>query len=320
MRLNLHLLLCAVAVLPLTMCQNNSGLLPAGALQATDPKADRMLAEAKTLVAQGELSDARSILKDLVLNHDLAPCAPEARLLLGEVYQKQNLHRDAFEEYDKVVTRYQSSPLYTTALQRQLAMAMSAAKGELKVGVLGLWRAEMDSTAVTKWLESVITNAPYNDMAATAMSVLAQYHVRKEHYDRAIATYTRLVERYPDSSYAPEAQLTVAQLWAGNVTRGSQNMANLSRAQEAYEEFSLRFPKHKDAGKALAEVSNLRRLMVQQELDVGRYYLERSREYTSAIFCFENVIRQKDVNPQAAAEAKTLMEKAKQLMKTAKAS
>jgi outer membrane protein assembly factor BamD (BamD/ComL family) len=60
--------------------------------------------------------------------------------------------------------------------------------------------------------------------------------------------------------------------------------------------------------------------MVQQELDVGRYYMERSREYPSAIFCFENVIRQKDVNPQAAAEAKTLLEKTKQLMNTAKAS
>lgn len=309
-----------VAVLPLTMCQSNSELLPAGAMKASDPEADGMLNEAKRLVAQNELSDARSILRDLVRNHDLAPCAPEARLLLGEVYQKQGLPRDAFDEYEKVVTRYQSSPLYTTALQRQLALAMSAAQGELKVGVLGMWRSELDSSAVEKWLSSVITNAPYNDMAATAMLVLAQYHVRKENYDNAIAAYTRLVERYPESRYAPEAQLMVAQLWAGSVTRGSQNMANLSRAQEAYEEFSLRFPKHKDAGKALTEVSNLRRLMVQQELDVGRYYLERSREYVSAAFCFENVIRQKAINPQAAKEAQTLLQKAKQLLNTRKAS
>ena len=53
--------------------------------------------------------------------------------------------------------------------------------------------------------------------------------------------------------------------------------------------------------------------MVQQELETGRYYLERSHEYGSAIFCFENVIRQKNINPEAAKEAATLLARARQL-------
>ena len=103
----------------------------------------------------------------------------------------------------------------------------------------------------------------------------------------------------------------VAQIWAASRTRGDQNMANLARAQEAYEEFSLRFPGHADAGKALTEASNVRRLLIQQELETGRYYLERAREYDSAIFCLENVIRQKSINPEAAREAETLLQKAR---------
>ncbi len=314
MRLNLHLLLCATAVLPLTMCQqNNNGLLPAGTIQAADPQADGLLTEAKSLVAQNELGEAREKLRDITRNHNLAPCAPEARLLLAEVYEKQGLPRDAFDEYDKIVNRYQSSPLYTKALERQLALAMAAADGSLKVSVLGLWEAELESSAVEKWLRSVISNAPYNDMAATATSILGRYLVRKERYDEAAAVYASLVEKYPDSRYAPESQLMVAQLWADSRTRGDRNLANLTRAQEAYEEFTLRFPGHPDAGKALAEASNVRRLMVQQELETGRYYLERSHEYGSAIFCFENVIRQKNINPEAAKEAATLLARARQL-------
>ena len=54
------------------------------------------------------------------------------------------------------------------------------------------------------------------------------------------------------------------------------------------------------------------RLMVQQQLEVGRYYLERSKEYTSAIFCFEDVIRQKSINPEAAKEAEKLLAEVKQ--------
>lgn len=310
--MNLHLLLCAAAVLPLTMCQQyNNGLLPAGSLQAADPQADALLSEAKAFVAAGELSKAKSKLKDIALNHAYAPCAPEARLLLGDVYEKQGLPRDAFNEYEKVVTRYQNSPLYTKALDRQLAMAMAAAEGELQVSVLGLWKAELESSAVEQWLASVITNAPYNDMAATATSILARYRLRKERYEEAALTFAELVEKYPDSRYAPEAQLMVAQIWAASRTRGDQNMANLARAQEAYEEFSLRFPGHADAGKALAEASNVRRLLIQQELETGRYYLERAREYDSAIFCLENVIRQKSINPEAAREAETLLQKAR---------
>ena len=108
------------------------------------------------------------------------------------------------------------------------------------------------------------------------------------------------------------SQLMVAQLWASSHTRGDNNLVNLSNAREAYEEFTLRFPRHPEAKKAMGEASNMDRLMVQQQLEVGRYYLERSHEYTSAIFCFEDVIRQKSVNPDAAKEAAGLLEKAKQ--------
>ena len=58
------------------------------------------------------------------------------------------------------------------------------------------------------------------------------------------------------------------------------------------------------------------KLMVHQQLEVGRYYLERSKEYTSAIFCFEDVIRQKSINPEAAAEAEKLLIQAKKAAET----
>lgn len=313
MKKNLQLLWCLGAVLPLTMCQTGNELMPAGTLVASEPAADALLKSARQHVAQNNLSDAEDDLKRIINRYENAPCVPEARFLLAEVYEKQGKPRDAFDEYDKIITRYQSSPLYTQALNRQLALAMAAAEGKLKVEVMGLWSSELDSSAVIEWLSTVIRNAPYNDMAATATSVLGKFLVQKEKYEEAAMVYSKLVEDYPNSRYAPEAQLMVAQLWATSRTRGDQNLVNLHRAQEAYEEFTLRFPNHEDAGKALAEASNIRRLLVRQELEVGRYYLERSKEYVSAIFCFENVIRQRKDNPEAAEEAKRLLKQAKAL-------
>lgn len=315
------ILLSAAAMATLPMCQQfGAELHPAGMVTAQDAEADRLLAEARAERKTGKLGDAISSYKDIVYYHPLSPNAAQARYELAECYEAKKDYREAFRQYDRLIDNYPQSSLYRSALDRQLSMAFSAAKGEMQVDVFwGLWRANMESGVVIEWLRSIINKAPYNDMAATASSILAGYLVQQDRDEEARAEYARLVEKYPDSPLAPNAQLMVAQLWANSTLRGeSDNLVNLARAREAYEEFSLRFPNHKDARKALGQAATMDKLLVQQQLEVGRYYLERSREYTSAIFCFEDVIRQKDINPEAAAEAQQLLAKARAAQEAAK--
>ncbi len=314
MNRKLLLLLGAAAVVCLPMCQQfGEELYPAGMVTAQDAEADRLLAAAQAAGKRGNLSDAIDNYKEIVYYHSLAPNAAQARYELAECYERKKDFREAFRQYDRLIDNYPQSTLYRSALDKQLAMAFSAAKGEMKVDVFwGLWHANMESGVVIEWLRSIINKAPYNDMAATASSILADYLVRQNREEEARFEYARLVEKYPDSPLAPDAQLMVAQLWAKSTLKGdSDNLVNLARAREAYEEFSLRFPNHKDARKALGQAATMDKLLVQQQLEVGRYYLERSREYTSAIFCFEDVIRQKNINPEAAAEAQQLLNKAR---------
>ncbi|MGN0836236.1 MAG: outer membrane protein assembly factor BamD [Akkermansia sp.] len=311
MRMLPLLCLCSALFL-LPACDDFDGPPPIGSVRAVDPEADALMAKADAAQKAGKLGREISALKELVEYHELAPNAAQARFRLGQAYEKDEEYRDAFKQYTKLIERYPQSPLYTDALNRQLALGMAGANGTLRTPVLwGAWHAEMESSVVIEWLRTVIAKAPYNDMAATASSILAKYLVDIEKFDEARTEYRRLVENYPDSRYAPESQLMLAQLWANDHTRGDRNLVNLTNAREAYEEFTLRFPNHPDAAKARAQAADMKSLLVQQELEVGRYYLERSREYTSAIFCFENVIRQKQQNPKAAAEAAKLLEQAR---------
>lgn len=314
----IRLLIAGACVLLLPMCDQMEGPLPAGVIQATDAKADALMREAQRLQSMGKAVKAESRLEEIVHSHGLAPCAPQARFMLGESLERRGQYRDAFKQYTKLVERYQGSPLYARALNRQLAMATAAASGKIKGKVLWVWDVPMESSVVIEWLDSVIRNAPYGDMAATACSILGDYLLKQKNYEEAIMVYRRLVENYPDSRYAPSAQMMVAQLWASSRTRGNQNLVNLDKAREAYDEFSLLFPEHADSAKARQGSQQMARLLVQQELEVGRYYLERAREYRSAVFCFENVIRQQDINPEAAATARTLMAAAKRHMGTAR--
>ena len=301
----------AAAVLALPMCQQFDGAIPAGMVRAVDPQADAMIAKAREYAKQGKLGKEISLLKKVATQHQVAPNADQARFMLGQAYEAKKDYREAFKQYSRLIDRYPQSRLYTDALNRQLAMAMAGAQGTLTVPVMfGAWHSNMESSKVIEWLRYIIDKAPYNEMSATASSILAKFLVDQRRYEEARMEYARLVERYPDSTYAPEAQLMVAQLWASSRTRGENNLVNLTNAREAYEEFSLRFPNHKDARKALAQASNMKRLLVKQQLDVGKYYLFRSREYPSAIFCFQDVIRQKAVNPDAAREAAVLLGRA----------
>ena len=307
----IRLLLAGASVLLLPMCNQVEGPLPAGTVQAADSKADALMREAEMYRAKGKISKYESRLSEIIHSHALAPCAPQARLLLGESLQNRKRYRDAFDEYSKIVEKYQGSELYAKALQHQHDMAIEAANGTIKGRVMWLWDVPMETDVVVKWLQSVIRNAPYGDMAAKTTAVLGDYLMRQERFDEAAAVYRKLVEDYPDSKYAPNAQIRVAELWAASHTRGNQNLVNLDKAREAYDEFSLLFPKHDSASKARDGSLQVQRKLVQQELDVGRYYLERAREYASAAFCFESVIRKKDINPEAAAEATKLLAKAK---------
>ena len=313
------LLLSAAVLVALPMCADYKTLYPAGSVAEQDTVADSLVAEARSLRKAGKLGKAESKYKRVAEFRSLAPVAPEARFELGQVYEEQKDYREAFRQYSRLIQLYPQSPLYKAALDRQMAMAFAAAKGEMQVDVLfGAWSAPMDASVVIEWLRTIITHAPYNDMAATASSILAGFLVDQEKYDEARAEYARLVATYPDSPLAPDSQLMVASLWASRSTRGdADSLVNLTHAREAYEEFCLRFPKHKNAIKAYNGAADMERLLVNQQLEVGRYYLERAREYPSAIFCFEDVIRQKKTNPEAAREAEQLLEKARAAQKSA---
>jgi len=314
----------AIAISTLTllpMCQQFSeDVIPMGQVHAENPAAEVLLKEAKAFIKVGENKKAISKLKEICERYRLAPNAAEARLLLGDCYISINDTREAFKQYEKVITAYQHSSFYSQALQRQLRMAYDAANGKLQGSMFwGLWHVNMDSSVVKKWLHSIITNAPYHEMAATSTSILGNYLVQREEYDQAIPIFTQLVEKYPESSYAPAAQLMIAKLWATAHAEGSQNLANLHHAEEAYEEYSLLFPDNDQTTLALQKAKEMRSLMIDQQLLVANYYLNRALEYQAAIFTLEDVIRQKSINAEAARKAEQLLPIAKQKLAAATA-
>ena len=299
------LLLCLSG--PLLVQCSYDGPPPAGSVRLSDPKAEGYVRVAKAKEAQGDWKGAIKQYKKLLEYNPIDVNAPQAQFRVGQLKEKTGDPIDAFEAYQHVVEKYHGSQLYEQAMKRQMTMAHAAVNGQLKNKVLWLWDVNMDPTVVVKWLTTIRDEAPYNDMAATTTWMLGQYLIEQDRLDEARNAYKKLVEDYPHSKYAPDAQLMVAKLWAESHIKGNRNQVNLANAQEAYEEFLLRFPNHPEARQASLGASNMKKLMVQQQLEVGEYYYLRAKDWTPARFCFEDVLRRKDVNPEAAAKAQAYL-------------
>ncbi len=310
-----HLTLATLTASLLSMCSSfNEGTLPISSTHYDENAAERIMQDGINLMSAGKFSSARSRFEKITDQYPLTDNAAKARYYIAQCFEKEDEPRDAFKQYDKLITSYPNSSLYAQAIARQRALAHGAASGEITGKILwGAWTPPMDSSVVIEWLQTVIRNAPFSDSAAESALALGNFQLERGDTERALDTFSKLVNEYPTSNYAAAAQMKVGMLWMQSSSRGDRNLVNLNKAQEAFEEFSLLFPKHKDEPKAAKLAAETRQLMVGEQLKVARYYLERSKEYRPAVFMLEDIIRQEKTNPQAAEEARKLLPQAKAL-------
>ncbi len=297
---------CVAGSFLLTQCSSDAPP-PAGTLRLVDPKAQQYWAEAQACEAKQDWSGAIKQYKRLSKYCPMSQEAPQAKFRQAQLYAAKGEPMDAFDTFQLVIERYPNTPLYASALQEQKNLAYAAVRGELTNKVLWTFDVGMDPTIVIKWLNTVCTNAPYADTAPEAMNLLGDYLMRRGRNQEAIETFQKLVDNYPHSPYAPGAQLQVADLYRGAQVEGDRNHANIMRAQEAYEDFLQRYPDTAKSSHAKSGLNDIRRQLVDQKLKIGEYYLNRMKDRSAAVFCFQEAASLGGTNPEAAAKAQAYL-------------
>jgi outer membrane protein assembly factor BamD len=136
------------------------------------------------------------------------------------------------------------------------------------------------------------------------MNIWGKYLSDRDRNKEAIDVYQKLVDSYPTSPYAPGAQLAIAKIYHGAEGEGDRNNANVMRAQEAYEDFLQRYPNHPQSGEARKGLTEIRRSLVRQKLEIGDYYLNRMKDRSAAVFSYQEVAAEGATDPESAAKAK----------------
>lgn len=281
----------------------------AGNTQSAAIEGEAFYQKAKEADEAGKTAKAIKLYDQTATRYPFAPSAPQARFRQAELLQQRGEIVKSFEAYDKFLSRFQGSELYTTALNRQAAMAQSAADGDIKSSLLGI-KTKLSLEKTVEMLGKVRDNAPKSAIAARAQFTIGQLYESKKKYKDAIAAYRQLVKDQPNSAQAPEALFRVGIILTDEADRGNQNQGNLDLAREAFNDYLIQYPGDSRNAEARRLEAALGNRDFQRSYDIAEFYLKTGKPESAKVYYRDIVTRAKsgEIHDKSKARLKELGE------------
>ena len=278
------------------------------ALAASDAKAGLQLA--RNLEAKEAYKDALSAYRSIVRRWPLSSAAGEAQFKVGFMLEKRAEFWDAYKAYQKVVEKYPGSQFFDLAIERQFSIGNLFLAGEpQKVWKIPLLPS-MDKTV--QIFEAVIKNAPYGAYAPQAHFKIGLAREKQKKWSDAIASYNKLIDKYPGSDLAGDAQYQIGYAWYQASSQPDYDQSAAQKSIEAYQDFLVRYPNSEKVEQAKIYMSELTGRRVQGSYNIAQFY-EKQKNYKAALIYYNDVVQQ-GPNSAQAADAKQKLEFLKSLI------
>jgi outer membrane protein assembly factor BamD (BamD/ComL family) len=302
------LALISASVFHLASCGSDRDLpVMAGNTKAASSEGELLYQQAKQADDAGKVGKAIKLYDRTATRYPFAPSSAKARFRQAELLEQEGDVEKSFEAYNKFLTGFQGSGLYTTALNRQAAMAQAAADGDVKKSMLGLkTRLSLDKTV--GMLGKVRDNAPKSATASKAQFTIGQLYEGKKKSKESIAAYRQLVRDQPGSSQAPEALFRVGLILMEQADEGNQNQANLDLAREAFNDYLIQYPGHSRNAETRKLISSLGNRDLQRSYDIAEFYQKTGKAESAKVYYRDIISRSKsgDLHDKAAAQLKSM--------------
>ena len=292
------LALISVSAFHLSSCGADPDMpILAGNTQVAATEGEKVYVEAKQADDAGKVGKAIKLYDKTATRYPFAPSAPTARYRQAQLLEQQGDIVKSFEAYDQFLSRFQGSGLYTTAFNRQVAMAQSAADGDVKSSMLGL-KTKLSLDKTVEMLGKVRDNAPKSPAAAKAQFTIGRLYEGKKKSKEAIAAYRQLVRDQPGSPEAPEALFRVGLILTAEADRGNQNQANLDLAKEAFNDYLIQYPGHSRNGEARQFISNVGGRDLQRSYDIAEFYQKTGKTESAKVY-YRDIVKRAPSDPLA---------------------
>lgn len=256
-------------------------------LQADERAAGDLLRQAQDQEAAGKSGAAVATCKRIIDRYPLTSFAPMALFRLASAYERDGKFKKAFDTYQELVDTYKQSAQFSEAIDRQIAIATQS-RSEKLGSFLGIPK-KLDPSEQLEMFEKVIANAPRGRRAPEAQFEIAKVHEEENAPDLAIAAYQKVVEDYPSSPLAAEAQAKISKGYLGKIEEGSRDASNIEKARLAADQAVGLFP-----STSLPDLSSTRlqvdEISAENAWKTGRFYESRGN-YRAALVYYSDVLR-----------------------------
>ena len=255
---------------------------------------------AHKLEASGSRDAALKAYKGLLRRWPLSFFAPEAQYRVGKILEDEAAFKEAFDAFQKMVTKYPSSDYFTQALNEQYRIANLYLAGEPQ----RIWKIpigpSMDRTI--EMYQRIIKNAPYGDYAPQCQFNIGLAKEKQRKYTDAVDAYQVVLDNYPTSSVAANAQYQIGYAWMRSSVSGDYDMGAAKKATDAFQDYLVRYPNSDKAVQAQENIQKLGQKQTQGAFDVAKFY--ETQHNTRAAFIYYNEVVREDPNSAQAQLAK----------------
>ncbi|MES2982191.1 MAG: tetratricopeptide repeat protein [Verrucomicrobiota bacterium] len=282
--------LLSLASLFVVSCGNDEGTIGlAGTSPGGSGDGEALYQKAKSLDDAGKPDKAVKLYAEVADDYAMSPSSGKARYRQAEILDQQGETLKSFKAYQQFLQRYQSSNLYSQALNSQVRMVQSAADGKVKSSFLGL-RSKMSTKQIVEMLGQLRDNAPRSEISANAQFKIGELYQSEKAYKESIDAYRKLVRDQPETRQAAEALFRVGIVLLAQADGGNHNQATLDLAAEAFNDYLLQYPSHSKNGEARRLLGSLQGRDLDSSLEVAKFY-DRTGEIESAKVYYRDIIK-----------------------------
>ena len=137
---------------------------------------------------------------------------------------------------------------------------------------------------------SVMATAPFARSAPATQFKLGQAYENEREYEKAIAAYQLILDRYPDSNYAADALYQIGYVQLTEAQGRSQDLSAAIDAKNTFEDFLMEYPSSEKAAQARENLDLMTGRESTDLLSIARFY-DRKANYRAAVVYYGDLVR-----------------------------
>jgi len=268
---------------------------------------------AKTAQEAGRFYSALSQYDQVISDYPGSVFAPEALFQEGIIYIQRHQFETAFNCFDRIVKRYPDYPNFNGVIRQQFKVADLMTVERPYLWGWMPWFKDPDRSY--DYYESVIKSAPATEYAPMALMKIAflalersSFLDRTESSAKAIDALRRVINDYPQSMFASDAYLELAQIYSGMVIGPAYDQGATRQAVRYLQDYLFYYKENMNAAEAEKKRDNMLDVYARSQLLLGDFYYYYRNTNRAALIFYNQAITLAPQSP-AATEARAQIDK-----------